>query len=389
MQGTGKAACRPDKISIINIYKYLRDTTSTGLIYLKEITRVFNYVILILILLYLTGPASATAGISGFFSDFTSSDVTIISDEDFNGSVLFELYHTGSAVQSQKIPVRVKAGETGYRVIVWQQRPQQDYYTAKVSLYNNNYQLLDTKTYPVSYGTVSLPGFHVIGFLPSNSGVKLLIRPFNPGVADIKIELLDNNNAVYTKIERDVSLTTNTEKNFNWPFLLSSGKNYNVRAKIYTQRLYFEPMVNTYVSEFTATEDIEILYDDVQVDEFGASVTIMGNSQVPFDGYIVVNTKNRETGEMKTYRQQMDEILVSGKEDTSGVVWGDIAPGVYDVEILAVNHDNKTLDKYETVLRIPEIPVFQDSSPQVEAPGFIIFLSVISLLLAARSRRGR
>lgn len=357
------------------------------MIYLKGIARAVKYVIFALVLLSLANPAAAKAGISDFFSDFTTSDVTITSDDDFDGSVVFGLYYAGSLVQSQTVALRVKANEPAYRVIIWQQKPQQDYYTAKVSLYNDG-KLIETKTFQVSYGTVSLPGFHVVDFSSSNSGVKLLLRPFNPSVADIKIELLDNNNAVYTKTDKDVSLTVNTEITMSWPFLLTRNKNYTVRAKVYTHRLYFEPLVNSYISGFTATEDVEILHDDVEVDEFGASVTIQGNSQVPFDGYIVVNTKNRETGTGKTYRQQMEEILVSGKDDTAGVVWGDIEPGVYDVEILAVNKQNETLDKYETVLRIPDIPVFHESANAKESPGFLFLFSVIAFVIAARSRRG-
>lgn len=338
-------------------------------------------------------PVTASTVISEFFSDFTTSDVTIISDNDFNGTVVFELYYSGNfedylgSTQSQKIPIHMKANEPSHKVIVWQQKPQHDYYTAKASLYNND-NLLDTVTYQVSYGTATLSGFYVVDFSPSNSGVQLLLRPFNPSVADIQIELLDDNDVVYTKTNEDVSLTVNKEIKMTWPFLLTKNKKYTVRAKVYTHRLYFDPLVNSYISGFTATEDADILHDDVEVDEFGASVTIEGKSQVPFDGYIVVKATNRETGEIKSYRQQMEEILVSGKEDTAGVVWGDLAPGTYDVEIRAVNKENYTLDKYETVLRIPEIPVLDVSETSKESPGFLVIFSLISFVIAARSRRG-
>ncbi len=358
------------------------------MIYLQPRNAIARILLIVFIAVSIVSPATAGAVITDFFSDFTTSDVTVFSDKDFTGNVLFELYYEGKVVQTQRVPVQVKANEHEYKVIVWPQRPQNDYYTAKVSLYNSD-KLLDTGSYQVSYGTVSLPGFHVVDFSPSNSGVKLLLRPFNPSVADIKIELLDNNDVVYTNTDDDVTLTTNTEIKINWPFLLTSNREYSVRAKVYTHRLYFEPLVNTYISNFKAEQDVEILQEDVEVDEFGASVTILGESQVPFDGFIVVNTINRDTGETRTYRQQMEEILVSGKEDTAGVVWGDIDPGVYDVEILAVNNNNETLDKYETVLRIPEIPVLQVSGPQEESPGFMVILTIISLLVAAGSRRGR
>jgi hypothetical protein len=242
-----------------------------------------------------------------------------------------------------------------------------------------------------------MPSFHVVDFSPSNNGVQLLLRPFNPSVADIKIELLDNNDVVYTETKDDVSLTSNTEIKMDWPFLLTSDKKYTARAKIFTHRLYAPELINTYISSFTASDDVEILQDDVEVDEYGASVTLRGKSQVPFDGFIVVTARNRATNETQTYRQQMEEILVSGKEDTAGVVWKGLAPGTYDVEIKAVNKDNIALDKYETVLRIPETDVVSETPATSSTPsltgltgltGFAAIVIVIVVLVAVRKKRG-
>jgi len=54
-----------------------------------------------------------------------------------------------------------------------------------------------------------------------------------------------------------------------------------------------KPLINTYIASFNAGEDVEILPDNVEVDEYGASVTLLGNSQVPFDGFIDVLAVNR------------------------------------------------------------------------------------------------
>ncbi len=330
--------------------------------------------------------ASAGVEISDFFSDFTSSDVTFNSTTDFQGKAVFELLYSGSPAETQEVPLNVKAGEPAYKIIIWQKKPLYDYYTARVSIYNGS-KLLTSSSYDVSYNTAALPLFHVVDFSPTNSGVQLLLRPFNPSAADIKIELVDNNSIVYTKTKEDVSLTTNTEIKMAWPFLLISDKKYVVRAKIYNHRLYAPALINTYIADFTATEDVEILPDDVEVDEYGASVTIRGKSQVPFDGYIVVTATNRETNETQTYRQQMEEILVSGKEDTAGAVWRGIAPGTYDVEILAVNQENVTIDRYETGLRIPEYSNVSKAVPAKSTPGFGALL-FITMLLAARRLKG-
>ncbi len=330
--------------------------------------------------------ASAGVEISDFFSDFTSSDVTFNSTQDFQGKAVFELLYAGSPEETQEVPLNVKAGEPAYKVIIWQKKPRYDYYTAKVSIYNGS-KLLASSSYEVSYNTAALPLFHVADFSPANSGVQLLLRPFNPSAADIKIELVDNNSIVYTKTKEDVSLTTNTEIKITWPFLLVSDKKYVVRVKIYTHRLYAPALINTYIANFTATEDVEILPDDVEVDEYGASVTIRGKSQVPFDGYIVVTVRNRATNETQTYLQQVEEILVSEKEDTAGVVWKGLAPGTYDVEILAQDKENVTIDRYETGLRITEYANVSKAVPAKSTPGFgALLLSV--MLLAARRLKG-
>ncbi|MFZ2411878.1 MAG: hypothetical protein WAW23_09935 [Candidatus Methanoperedens sp.] len=349
---------------------------------------IFRAIFLAVSVLALVNPVSAQVDILDFFSDFTTSDVTVNSSQDIRVKAVFELSYAGNPVESHEVPLNMTSGKPVTRVIIWQNPPRQDYYTAKVSIYNGS-KLLTSRSYEVSYGTASLPGFHVVDFSPTNSGVQLLLRPFNPSAVDIKIELLDNNNIVYTKTNEDVSLKTAPEEiKMTWPFLLTDKKNYIVRAKIFTHRLYAQPLVNTYVAYFTAASDVEILADDVQVDEYGASITVRGKSQVPFDGFIVVTARSRATNETQVYRTQMEEILVSGKEDTAGVVWKGIASGVYDVEILAVNKENVTIDKYETALRIPEYSNVSKNVPAKSTSGFEGLLSIITLLLFSRRLYG-
>jgi hypothetical protein len=341
----------------------------------------------LIIFLAFINSASAAIEISDFFSDFTSSDVTVNSSQDFQGKAVFELSYAGNLVESHEVPLNIKANEAATKVIIWGKQPQHDYYTARVSIYDNN-KVITSTPYQVSYGTVSLPSFHVVDFSPTNSGINLLLQPFNPSAVDIKVELLDNNDVVYEKTNEDVSLTTNTGINTAWPFLLTDNRKYTVRAKIYTHRLYSSPLINTYVANFTATEDVEILPDDVKVDDYGASVTIRGKSQVPFDGYLVVENRNRMTNQTQTYSQQLEDILISGTETTAGVVWKGLAPGTYDVVIHAEDNKNITVDKYETVLRIPESPAVTATATTNKTPGFTALFLVAMLLLAVRRVKG-
>lgn len=352
-----------------------------------KINMMIRTVLSIIVLITFINSASASLEIVDFFSDFTSSEVNIMSSANHQGKAVFELFDGKNVVESHEIPFKANAGEQVSKVILWQKKPQQDYYTAKVSLYNDT-KVHANKSYEVSYGTVAMPSFHVVDFSPSNNGVQLLLRPFNPSVADIKIELLDNNDIVYTKTKEDVPLISNTELKIDWPFLLTSDKKYTTRAKIFTHRLYAQPLINTYIADFTASDDVEILSSDVEVDEYGASVTLRGKSQVAFDGSIIVTARNRATNKVQTYRQQVEEILVSGKEDTAGVVWKGLAPGTYDVDIQAVNRQDRVLDKYETVLRIPEVDTVEQNPSVKSTPGFTAFVLLMVILLAARKKRG-
>jgi hypothetical protein len=365
--------------------------------FVDMINKILSRIILVSVCtLILSGTASAALEITDFFSDYTSSEVTIKASQEHHGKAVFQLLDGTRVVESQEVPFKASAGEEVSKVIIWQNKPQNDYYTAKVSIYNDT-KLHDNKTYPVSYGTVAMPSFHVVDFSPSNKGVQLLLRPFNPSAVDIKIELLDGNDIIYTKTKEDVSLTSNTELKIDWPFLLNNNEQYSVRTKILTHRLYAEPLINTYVSSFTADDDVEIMPDDVEVDEYGASVTLRGNSQVPFDGFIDISATNRATTEIKTYKQRVEEILTSGKEDTAGVVWKELRPGTYDISIRAVNKDNIALDKYETVLRIPEEQVESKTPATSGTPtlagltgstGVAAIVIVIVIVVAVRRKKG-
>lgn len=362
----------------------------------KQLAKALDLKALLLLVFAFTfvNTANASLEITGFFSDFTSSEVTINSSEYHQGKAVFELMYGGKVVESQMVPFKVNPGEQVSKVILWQKKPQYDYYTAQVSLYNDT-QLHDNKSYGVSYGTVAMPSFHVVDFSPSNRGVQLLLRSFNPSAVDINIELLDNNDIVYTEAKKDIPLTGNTELKMDWPFLLTDNKKYTARAKILTHRLYADPLINTYVASFTASDDVEILPDDIEVDEYGASVTLRGKSQVPFDGVIDITATNRATNETKTYRQKIEEILVSGKEDTAGVVWKELGSGIYDVRIQAVNKENIALDKYDTVLRIPEVAMVSETPAANITPTLAghsgvaaIVIVIVSLAVFWRKRSG-
>jgi len=67
-----------------------------------------------------------------------------------------------------------------------------------------------------------------------------------------------------------------------------------------------------------------------------------------------------------------------------GIIWDDeLDPGTYQVNIHILTLENKILDRYETMLFIPE-PITHASQPtQSQTPGFTIFLTILGIVYAA------
>jgi len=134
---------------------------------------------------------------------------------------------------------------------------------------------------------------------------------------------------------------------------------------------------------------VEILDADIDVDEYGASVTVVGKSQVPFNGIIRV-VLTPEEGEAQVFEETAD-ILTAGKEDTVGIIWQGVPRGDYNVKIYAVNLEGEVLDSHETVLRVFE-PV-EEVTPPEDSPAFSsqaafgIFLCIVILLERKRGKK--
>ena len=326
--------------------------------------------ILILVVLVLSPPTKAEVEIANIFSDFTSSDVTITSSEDINGKLVFESSTEKGIIESQAMPLKIDAGQTISKTIIWDIRPQADKFDVKVSIYNGNIIIVEKST-QVTYGSMALPSYRVVDFAASNKGAQMLLEAINPSAVDMRIELIDNGNIIFTTTKSDVALSkdeTNGIK-IDWPFPLNDDHKYTVRGKITLRVVYGSPLVNSYISNFVAYNDVQIIPGEVKVDEYGASVTLRGESQVPFDGFIDITVRNLATNEIQIYTQQVDKIILSGREDTTGVVWNGLRPGKYDVEIRAMTTDNVSLSEYRTVLRMPEPQKEDNQSISTENTG--------------------
>lgn len=355
---------------------------------------------LILILLgvvLISSPAKAVVEFVDSFSDFTSSDVTITSSEDIDGKIVFESADTKGIIDSQTVPLKVKANQTISKVIIWEKKPSNDQYTVKASVYNGNIKIIE-KSMQVSIFSAGMPSYRVVDLAASNTGVELLLDGISSSIVDLKIDIIDNNDIIFTTTKSNMILNkdiTNGLK-IDWPFTLKDNNKYNIRAKVYLRNIFgTPPVVTSYISSFVATNDVEIIPQEVKVDEYGASITLRGKSQVPFDGSIDIIAKSLTTNQTQTYRQEVAKILISGTEDTTGVVWKGLKPGKYQIDIRAMTNDNVSVAEYKTVLRVPNKPIESSSSSDpateeqsgLKLPGFQVLYLIIGFGIALIIRK--
>ncbi|WP_269848656.1 hypothetical protein [Methanosarcina horonobensis] len=118
--------------------------------------------------------------------------------------------------------------------------------------------------------------------LISSANLRLVQMP-EPGMVDLDLKLLSGTDIIYTESLENIPVTDAYYKAMNWPFLLEKDRNYTALLKVHS---HSPDLTTAYISEFRAEEKVEILDTDIDVDEYGASVTVVGKSQVPFNGVI-------------------------------------------------------------------------------------------------------
>jgi hypothetical protein len=350
--------------------------------------RVILFTILtILVILFISNHAGAEtrAEITSIFSDEHSMDITIHSLHHVEDvEIVFSLIHDDNTIQSRTLNLDLEANSMTNKVIMWDIQPQFETYVATASILIDG-ELVDEASYPFSYGLVAFPRFQVVDLSASNSGVNLMLKPrnsLNPSVADFTFQLIRNNDIIYTETKEDVPVIQSTQVSINWPILLEDHTDYMARVKALS---HTPDIISSYVTEFTSGQDVEIDETDVEVDDFGVSVTLYGKSQVPFDGIVEVEL-NKDGAETIRYTGR-PEILTLNRDDTVGIIWDELDAGTYRVNILVKTLDDEILDRYETVLLIPERshPITQPVKPQT--PGFGAALTIVGIIVVALSLR--
>lgn len=373
-----------------------------------SVSRFVPIIVLLAILCIQTYSASAAtnevatgeenASIIDFFSDNNLSDATVRFDQSLeNVSLVFTLNSENRVLKSETIfPGHVEKGQEITKVVFWGLKEDfgqgtgkdRESYTAQLVVKNDS-EILDSRKLSFSYRSPILSNYKLIDFsadsekastmitLKSSTDLSTGLRSVQvpePGVIDLNLKLLSGNEVVYSERQENIPLTEAYYKPIYWPFLLEKGRKYTALLKVHS---HAPDITAVYRSDFKAKEKVEIVDKDVRVDEYGASVTIVGRSQVPFDGTVKVVLTPR-AGEVKVFDETAD-MLTSGKEDTLGIIWQGIPKGDYNVKVYVVDLEGEVLDSYETALRVIE-PV-AEVTPAEKSPAFD-FLAALGIFLS-------
>ena len=371
----------------------------------KETTfRFFSALLLLIMVCSWINPAFAAAGekaigekrqmdavITDFFSDNEFADVTVQFEKPLeNASLIFTLNSGKKLLKSETFFLgSVEKGRKFTKVLFWgvekDFREDRDSYTAQVFVKNGS-ESVGLKELSFSYRNPALSKLKLVDFSADSEKASVLMCLTNPagfgsvqlpepGVVDLDLKLLSGTDVIYSEKQKNIPVTNTYYNASYWPFLLEKGKNYTAFLKVHSH----SPDITTaYRSDFIAQEKVEILDLDIDVDEYGASITIIGRSQVPFDGFIRV-VLTSENGEVQVFEETPD-ILTAGKEDTVGIIWQGVPKGDYNVKIYVLNLEGEILDSHETVLRVFE-PV-TEANPIEESPG-TGFLAAMGIILCA------
>lgn len=380
-----------------------------------------------------------SASIIDFFSDNNLSDATVRFDQPLeNISLVFTLSSENKVLKSETFLLNhVEKGQEATKVVFWGvkedfgqekgKNKDKESYSAQLFV-NKGSEILDSRNLSFSYRSPILSNFKVIDFSADSEKASTLItlksstdlgsglnsglgsglntslstglstglgtgssmslssvQATEPSVIDLNLKLLSGTEVIYSENQENIPLTGAYYKPIYWPFILEKDRMYTALLKVHS---HSPDLTSVYRSDFKAEEKVEIVDKDVRVDEYGASVTLIGRSQVPFDGTVKV-VLTPETGEAKKVFEETADILTSGREDTLGIIWQGISKGDYNVKIYAVDREGEIIDSYETALRVIE-PVAA-VTPAEKSPtfGFLGALGVFLFLCIFSKRKER
>ncbi len=333
-------------------------------------------------------PASAQdINIIDIYSDVDSADFTIHANENYENIVVrSNLIFDGEVISSEQFNIdEISPDADITKVAFWDIKPEEGYYRTEIVMSING-NAVETKYSNFSYGRAAIPKIYIKDIVPDSMGISIILSPkigalgAEPVLADVEYMLVDGDTVVYQTKDNRINVVQATPLSKDWNIRLDNDHEYSTRVKV---RIASPTDVVIARSEtFTTKDDAKIT--ELYKDETGASVTLLGQSQVPFTGNIVFTVT--ENGNVIEEISEKSPVLMSGDDETIEVAWSDkLAAGIYELTLTVVGNDGDVLDRWDTVIEV-EKDIFvnetTEPAPTEESPGLTIF-SIISLLIVA------
>ncbi|MDQ1275401.1 MAG: hypothetical protein QG610_974 [Euryarchaeota archaeon] len=310
-----------------------------------------------------TGPAR----IAELYSDTESFDVTLYSvlpeenltletslvrSENGNEEVIAtQEFLTGS------LPADTRVTKVGFWDI---KNPERGAYTLRAKLIEQG-KVYSEAEYDFVYGSYSASRLQVDDLVPNSDGISVILSPDQASLFDIEYMLVNGHDVIYETKTEKASLTSVPETfSASWGSLLENNKEYTGRVKfhVYSPGQGFIALTE----RFTARDNAEIT--DIYEDETGASATVLGRSQVPFEGnlvfsvYKVQDTSGQSSSMFVESVRERVPVLLTDDDETVEAAWKErLTEGVYRLEIELIGNDGDVIERRETIIESDLSPI--------------------------------
>ncbi|WP_370575593.1 hypothetical protein [Methanomethylovorans sp.] len=350
-------------------------------------------VLVVLISLPLTVGADDTGiRIVDIYSDLDSCDVTITSTTTTTDLVLrLELLYKGNILDTQEIGIgSTKPNTDIMKVVLWNTDETKDgQYSVSASILKDTEEIASTK-YDFIYGSRTIPRVKVDDLSVNSQGFSIMVTPQEAVIFDLDYMLLDGDEVVYSGTEKKIGLhTTPQEISKDWNILLTNNKEYMGRVKIRLTTPFSAALAFT--EPFVARDDVIIT--DTYEDEIGASATIEGRSQVPYEGFVrfrVSRSTGETEGEIIDEQEARSPVLLVADDETVEAIWTQrLEEGTYKLVIEVVGNDGDVLDRKERIIEAEAKPVntnvntsteaTNNQTPWISVPSTLVLLAAVYL----------
>ena len=356
------------------------------------------FFIAVLMLMSVQSANAEDINIVDVYSDINSIDITIHSGEHYTDITLeAELIFKGNVLETKQFHIDEVSPDTDItKIAFWDlTNPKEGFYRTIITMSMDG-SVLETKYYNFSYGWHAMPGVSIKDIVPDSSGISIILAPYftmktgtsKPVLADIEYMLVNGDTVIYRTTDSRVTVLQATPLSKDWNVLLENNHDYSTRVKARISSP--KDAVIAQSEYFTSKDDVRIT--ELYRDETGASATVEGYSQVPFDGYVVFIVTKDDTIIEEVWEKS--PILTNDDDETIEIIWSrKLAEGIYGLSVEVIGNDGDILDRWDTVIE-SDYDSSADATPEptpTETPGFGIIPVTIALvllyLLSGQTRR--